>query len=68
MPNPSIDDSSGLLLVDGWHDVDEGSIHFVTWGYDNLAALEWTEQGAPGTPATVYRCRVSSVLATRRPA
>jgi hypothetical protein len=64
----SIDDSTGILLVDGWHAVDPGSISFVTWGYDNLAALEWTEQGPPGTPAQVFRCRVSSILATRRQA
>jgi hypothetical protein len=66
--NAQINEAAGLLLADGWHEVDEGSIRFVVWGYDQLAALEWTEQGAPGTPAEVFRCPVSSVLATRRPA
>jgi hypothetical protein len=57
-----IDDAAALLLVDGWHVVDEGSVSFVVWGYDNLAAVEWTEDGQ------VFRARVSSVLATRGPA
>jgi hypothetical protein len=54
-----VQDAAALLLADGWHIVDQDSLHFAVWGYDNLAALEWTETGQ------VFKCPVHSVLAAR---